>query len=130
MIRGHLDKATAFSGADWCTGTAEMSLRKGRIAVPRESRAVCRSHFFLGGLKYSFAKRGHCRQLQGSGPCSRSQAPNTGSSKRKKTKTERSIKVPCLVTLFCSFESKAEGLRTVSEQLTIETNLTSRSTSI
>ena len=29
---------------------------------------VGRSHLFLGGLKYLFAKSGHGRQLQGSGP--------------------------------------------------------------
>ena len=30
LIRGYLDKATAFSGADWCAGTAQMPLRYGK----------------------------------------------------------------------------------------------------
>ena len=38
LIGGYLDKSTAFSGAEWCVGTAQMTLKDG----PRQNRCAAR----------------------------------------------------------------------------------------
>ena len=44
LIRGYLDKATAFSGADWCVGIAKMPLKDGQGRNCSSARG-CKTEF-------------------------------------------------------------------------------------